>query len=166
MLVHDNEFYGLSGYSANAAGGIFKFDMNSNTPTLLDEFAPTTYFPYWHTGLVEYDGKLWGTADTGGTNDDGGIIAYVLPDNQPPTIQWFVRFGKFKGIVAVTGLKRAVSVRLKQIAEKLHIKFVIFNNQNCFCHFIVYPVLYSVRIRTFLLSFRRFRPVISWRETP
>lgn len=88
FLVINDLFYGLSSYGENGYATIYTFDMNTNTATVLDEFKyDNIFYPYWHTGLIEFGGKLWGTADNGGPTDDGGIFAYTLPDTSAPVIQ-------------------------------------------------------------------------------
>lgn len=88
LLSYEGELYGIGSYVNEAEmGNVFSLTDFNDTPQLLRELVTTNGFnPYYHPALIEFDGKLWGTVDTGGELDYGGIFSYLLPDSTPPEL--------------------------------------------------------------------------------
>lgn len=76
LIFVNNRLYGLS-YNGGISnlGSIFRLDTNGSNFELLHSFGISGDIIYPYMGLTYYQGKLFGTASAGGSNNNGGIFS-------------------------------------------------------------------------------------------
>lgn len=80
--VSNGKLYGVTPAGGlNNSGVIFEYDINSNTYTKKFDFTGTDGKPSNSSLLLASNGKLYGTTNTGGTNNGGVIFEYDYVNN-------------------------------------------------------------------------------------
>jgi uncharacterized repeat protein (TIGR03803 family) len=75
LAYYSGKLYGITEYGGSAGLGIvFAIDLSTGAETVLHSFAGGNDGAYPEGRLIEHDGNLYGTTDTGGTADVGTVF--------------------------------------------------------------------------------------------
>ena len=94
LLAYGGYLWGITEYGgANYAGTLFKIDPVSGTETVVWSFGAGTDAAYPDNGVVEVDGILYGTTQSGGKNEGGTVYSFNPATGTEKVLHQFGAFG-------------------------------------------------------------------------
>lgn len=141
VVVNNTELYGmLNSGGLYAAGGVFKFDINSLITTLVADLGDTTYGGHPNATLCLDGSKMYAITSTGGNGSAGTLMSYDTLTHQArriesingsmdggtPNFNTFYN-GKYYGLISDNRGHLAVLYEYDP-AQSYHKKYVLWND--------------------------------------